>query len=146
MTPKRKRGRPTKRSAEVEDRIVEGLSQGTPLTLICQPADMPGLSTVYDWMNADADFSGRVARARDAGWDRIAMEALSIADEVDDRDTITTEFGERPNKEWIMRSKLRVETRLKLLSKWDAKRYGDKIEHEHTGGIAVSVTPEDAGL
>lgn len=141
-------GRPSKRSAEVEDRIIAGLTVGTPLTIVCQPDDMPGLSTVYDWMNSDEEFSGRIARAREAGWDQIAIDALNIADEVTEKDTIETKFGEIPNKEWLMRSKLRVETRLKLLAKWDPKRYGEMIKHAGADGgpMQISVTPEDAGL
>lgn len=141
-------GRPSIRSVEIEDRIIEGLTAGTPLTIVCEPEDMPGLRTVYDWMNGDEEFSARIARAREAGWDRIALDALAIADEVTDKDTIETKFGEIPNKEWIMRSKLRVETRLKLLAKWDPKRYGEMIKHAGADGgpMQISVTPEDAGL
>lgn len=40
---------------------------------------------------------------------------------------------EIPDKEWMLRSKLRVETRLKLLAKWDPKRYGEKITQEISG-------------
>ena len=58
--------------------------------------------------------------------------------------TVQTEGGDRANTEWISRSKLRVETRLKLLAKWDPKRYGDKITQEHVGadggGIDMNVT------
>ena len=132
-----KRGRPTKRCAEVEDRIIEGLSAGTPLTIVCKPDDMPGVSTVYDWMDADEEFSGRIARAREMGWDQIAIDALNIADEVTDNDSIETKFGEIPNKEWLMRSKLRVE-----------KRYGEMIKHAGADGgpMSITVSPEDAGL
>lgn len=98
---------------------------------------MPGIRTVYDWMEKDREFSADIARAREAGFDQIALDALAIADEVTDKDTITFTKGEQeveiPNKEWILRSKLRVETRLKLLAKWDPKRYGDKISQEISG-------------
>lgn len=145
---KRKTGRPTKRTDSVIDRIVEGLSGGTPLTLICEPDDMPATSTVYEWMDGDADLSGRIARAREAGFDRIAMDALAIADEVTERDTIETKFGEIPNKEWLMRSKLRVETRLKLLAKWDPKRYGERLAlaGDESAPVRLIVSEEDAGL
>jgi hypothetical protein len=129
---------------------VEGLSKGTPLTVLCEGDDMPGLSTFYEWMAADEILSGRIARAREVGWDRIALDALDIADEVTDKDTIVTQHGEIPNKEWLMRSKLRVETRLKLLSKWDPKRYGEATMLKHAdadgGKLNLNVTSEDAGL
>lgn len=108
--------------------VIAGLSKGTPLTVLCAAEDMPGVSTFYEWMDSDAVLSGAIARAREAGWDQIALDALAIADQTAD-DTIQTEHGEKANAEWISRSKLRVETRLKLLAKWDPKRYGDKIAH-----------------
>jgi len=86
-------------------------------------------------MDQDPAFSRAIARAREAGFDRIALDALEIADNIgnEHKDTIETKFGEIPNKEWVMRSKLRVETRLKLLAKWDPKRYGDLIKQEVSG-------------
>ena len=134
---KRPAGRPTKFTPAMARKIIDGLSGGTPLTIICQPKGMPGVRTVYDWMERDRKFSADIARAREAGYDRIALDALAIADEVTDKDTITFARGETevsmPNKEWILRSKLRVETRLKLLAKWDPKRYGDRITQEISG-------------
>ena len=128
-----KRGRPSKRTEEVERRVIDGLSKGTPLSIICQDDDMPCDDTIRTWANEDKEFSRAIARAREAGFDAIALEALAIADEVTSKDTIETKFGEIPNKEWIMRSKLRVDTRLKLLAKWDPKRYGERIAQEITG-------------
>lgn len=46
------------------------------------------------------------------------------------KDTITTKFGEIPNKEWLLRFNLRVETRLKLLAKWDPE--APRVE-DHAG-------------
>lgn len=146
-----KMGRPTKRTDEVIDRVLKGLSEGTPLTIICQPDDMPCDDTVRVWAREDKDLSSAIARAREAGFDRIALDALDIADD-NTRDTITVRKGgmdvEVPDTEWIMRSKLRVETRLKLLSKWDPKRYGDKITQEVSGPdgkpieSTIKITPE----
>lgn len=99
---------------------------------------MPGYQTVADWKNSNPEFSVDIARAREAGYDAIAQDCLKIADETG-RDTIIGENGDRPDSEWIARSRLRVETRLKLLAKWCPKRYGEKVEHEVTGGHKVVV-------
>lgn len=130
---KRPTGRPSKRTPRIVKRILAGLEAGIPLTVICKPSDMPSDTTVRNWAGNDEALSYDIARAREAGHDQIAMDALNIADEVTSKDTIQTKFGEIPNKEWIMRSKLRVETRLKLLAKWDPKRYGDKVTTEISG-------------
>jgi hypothetical protein len=137
-------GRPSKRTPEVVERIIQELSKGTPLTVICEADDMPGRDAVYDWMSNDEELSRHIARAREAGFDQIALDALNIADN-SERDTILTDKGgEVPNSEWISRSRLRVETRLKLLAKWDPKRYGDRIAQEITGADGGPVQMESS--
>lgn len=125
--------------------VLEGLSKGTPLTVLCSAEDMPGIRTFYEWMAADVQLSADIARAREAGWDAIAIEALRIADHSTD-DTVKTESGDRPNTEWITRSRLRVDTRLKLLAKWDPKRYGDLIKLGDPLGDALTININKPGV
>ena len=40
-------------------------------------------------------------------------------------------IGFQLNGEHVQRSKLRIETRLKLLAKWDPRRYGDRLALDH---------------
>lgn len=118
--------------------IVSRLSKGEPLTIICSDDWLPHDNTVRAWAEARPEFAVAIARAREAGFDAIALEALAIADHTaGDTKWVGAEGEERPvpDSEWISRSKLRVETRLKLLAKWDPKRYGDKIAH--VGGDAT---------
>lgn len=128
--------------------VLDGLRKGTPLTVLCSAEEMPDDDTIRLWAESDGDLSRAIARAREAGHDAIAMEALSIADETA-HDTSKGKDGQDiPNSEWIARSRLRVDTRLKLLAKWDPKRYGEMIKHAGAdgGSISVTVTSEDAGL
>lgn len=120
-------GRPTEYTEEKADYIAGKISEGITLADICREDSMPHRTTVYYWMEKNEAFSLRIARARVAGFDAIADECLAIADDTT-HDTIKTEKGAIPDTEWIQRSKLRVETRLKLLAKWDPKRYGDKLD------------------
>lgn len=129
-------GRQSQFNQEAADSICERLSKGEPLASICRDENMPAVRTVSDWKSAHEQFAADFARAREEGFDAIAAECLSIADETT-FDDVETEHGMRANTEWISRSKLRIETRLKLLSKWDVKRYGDKITQEHTGSLQV---------
>jgi hypothetical protein len=152
---KKRVGRPSKLTPAVLKRIVDGLSEGTPLTVICSPPAMPATRTVADWMEQDADFSAAIARARDAGFDRIALDALRIADtplegiEVEETVQADGEGDETPSERKIRRKdmlghrKLQVETRLKLLAKWDPKRYGERMAQEISGpnGGPVTVAP-----
>jgi hypothetical protein len=121
------------------------LAQGEPLAQICREDGMPCLVTVWNWQKADPSVSERIARAREAGFDQIAQDALDIADD-GSRDYKPSEDGrELPDHDHIQRSKLRVETRLKLLAKWDPKRYGERIAQELTGKDGGPIKTEDVG-
>lgn len=83
-------------------------------------------------------FAERYARARETGFEVLADELTEIADETA-HDTVKDAQGnDRPNNEWISRSKLRVDTRKWLLSKMLPKVYGDKLtldgQVDHTFG------------
>lgn len=138
-----KTGRPTKQSPEIMEEIFRDIAEGITLAEICRREHMPDRSTVYDWLKADDNLSQRFARARELGFDRIAEETLEIADDGSNdwmkrrRQDGSTE--EVVDAEHIQRSRLRVDTRLKLLAKWDPKRYGDKLE---LGG-SVALRHED---
>lgn len=123
-------GRPSTYTEQAGAEIIDRVSQGEPLAQVCRDPHMPALRTVYDWMAKDADLSARFARAREAGFDMIAQDALRIADTpVSGERRKETEDGlEVVTEDMLGHRRLQVETRLKLLAKWDPKRYGDKLE------------------
>lgn len=142
------RGRPTLRNDDVIDCIIDGLSKGTPLAVICRKDGMPATRTVREWAQNDPELSAAIASAREDGWDVLAGEALDIADD-GSLDTIETKDGNLiMDKEWVARSKLRVDTRLKLLAKWDPKRYGERLALAGDEGapLNISVNMDDAAL
>jgi len=123
--------------------IVSRLSKGEPLTVICSDAWMPCDDTVRNWAEKNEAFGREIVRAREAGFDAIAMDALRIADDTSN-DTQMRGDEDNPypvaNSEWIARSRLRVDTRLKLLAKWDPKRYGDALKIGGDGsGVPIMV-------
>lgn len=127
--PKKARGKPSKFTEELAEQILARLSDGEPLAQIIRSDGMPGLTTWYDWCSARPELSERFGRARDAGFDMIAMDALRIAD-TPELGTITKlkdGAKEITQEDMLGHRKLQVETRLKLLAKWDPRRYGDKI-------------------
>ena len=127
-------------SAKEKDAILEsvatGLSEGVPLRELCRKDGMPSFVAVYDWINASEEWTLRIARARESGADALAEECLSIADNAsnDWMDNHNPDDpGYRLNGDHIQRSKLRIETRLKLLAKWSPKKYGDRTALEVAG-------------
>jgi hypothetical protein len=130
---------------EIAAEICARLAEGEPLRVICRDAHMPAWRTVYDWIEANDDFSARIARARKLGFDAIAEEALEIAD--------TPEIGEETEDDgekvkvkrgdMLGHRKLQVETRLKLLAKWCPAKYGDRTAMELTGANGGPVQISD---
>lgn len=138
---KPKLGRPTKRTPAIEKRILNGLSMGTPLTVICRGENMPNDRTVRSWVESDPAFSTAIAHAREIGFDAIAADALSIIDAPPERIITITDgdrSSERIDSAAVQWAKNRAELRLKLLAKWDPKRYGEKIDLTSSDG---SMTP-----
>ena len=132
-------GRPSTFSEETVAAICERLSAGEPLAAICRDEGMPHPSTVRDWAAARAEVALAIARAREDGFDQIAMDALRIADtQVEGERRKTTADGiEVTTEDMLGHRKLQVETRLKLLAKWDPKRYGDRQQIEHSGKVRL---------
>lgn len=135
-----KRAQPNRFSHDTCDEIVERISKGETMREICREENMPVWQSVYRWMESDEDFKRRIAGAREMGFDAIAQDCLRIADTpivgvrtmVDGRgETITRE-------DMLGHRKLQVETRLKLLSKWDPKRYGDRIQADVTAKVITA--------
>jgi hypothetical protein len=149
--PARGRGRPSTFTEAIAREIVERLSEGEPLANICRSESMPGLSTVYDWMDANETFSGRIARAREAGFDMIAAETLRIADtpqvgvieklEANEKGEMVV--VERKAEDMLGHRRLQIDTRMKLLSKWDPRRYGEKVQ---VGGDPENPAPVGIGV
>lgn len=133
--PAKANGRPTVRTPEIVDEILTDIAKGTPMAQICRRPHMPARENVWRWATADTDFGAALAKARLEGFDVIAEETMEIADDArnDWMDSDEDGKGKRFNAEHVQRSKLRIETRLKLLAKWDPKRYGEFQRTEISG-------------
>lgn len=123
-------GRPSLYSEKIANEICERLSHGEPLAHICCDSHMPKVRTVSGWKESHPTFLADFARARDEGFDAIAAECLEIANtQVKGEIRKNTPKGiEVTTEDMLGHRKLQIETRLKLLAKWDPKRYGDKLD------------------
>lgn len=124
-------GRQTEFTAEIADIICERIADGESLRSICLDEDMPGKSTVFQWLAGHAEFADQYARAREAQADSIVDEMLDIADD-GTNDYITKENSdgstyEAVNSEHIQRSKLRIDARKWVAGKLKPKKYGDRV-------------------
>ncbi len=134
MSPKEpdapKVGRPlgsNTRTPELDERILNWIAEGKTLRSFCRQPGTPGWRTVYHWLEDDAEFSARFAKARDMGYDAISEEALEIAD-TPQEGIETVKKGDKVVEErradMLGHRKLQIWTRLQLLAKWNPKKYG----------------------
>lgn len=138
MEKKNKMGRPTKYSKGLVDTICKRLAKGESLLRICRDEEMPSRETVYQWLFDEEKeyFSDNYTKARNAQADVLFDELLDIADDG------TNDYMERESRdgsvfntvdhEHIARSRLRVDTRKWYLSKVLPKKYGEKLDVDHT--------------
>jgi hypothetical protein len=117
------------RREQIRDAVVAGLSRGTPLTLVLEALGCP-VTTFNEWRQNREEIREATEQARDLGYDWLAHECLEIADDgrndwMEQHDREGESVGWKVNGEHVLRSKLRIETRLRLLAKWDPRRYGD---------------------
>lgn len=116
------------RSSEIDEEIILRLSEGEPLAVICRDDHMPADRTVRRWQDEDGEFASAIARAREAGFDAIAVKLRETA------------RGKGESTSDVQRDKLIIDTDLKLLAKWDPKRYGEKLDLTSSDG---SMTPKE---
>jgi hypothetical protein len=119
-----KTGRPTLYTEELVEEICTRVANGIPLRVICREEGKPSWTTFYNWINSDKTLYERFARARDLGSDAIAEEALEIIDEIPLRTGDKT--NSRVDAGYVHWQRNRAEMRLKLLAKWNPRKYGDR--------------------
>jgi len=110
---------------KIKDQLAAWLSEGNTLQDFCRQEGMPSFRTIYNWQAEDKDFDASIVRARNIGHDAIAEYCLHLVD----KEPLEV-FDEAGNKRYdpgsIAWKKSQIETRLKLLAKWNPKKYGDK--------------------
>lgn len=80
---------------------------------------------LWRWITEDEERYQEYQKALVGTADDLAHEMLKIADEADE-DEVN-----------VAGKKLRVETRMKLASKWDRHRYGENMEMKVTGSVSL---------
>lgn len=140
-------GRPSEYTPEVALEICALIIEGKSLRAICSAENMPGVRTVYSWLQANESFQQQYARAKEDQADTLADEILDIADD-GGHDKIVTEDGTLIDHDHITRSRLRVDTRKWIASKLKPKKYGERLDLNadlaHSGCVEVHIHPVKA--
>lgn len=124
----------TKRTPKLVDAVLEGLAQGRTLTALCKEHGF-SQSTWANWIARDHDLAKAYYDARSVGADSIADEIMDIVDSAKE-ETVA-----------VAKARLRADTRLRLLAKWQPDKYGEKVDVRHAGpdGGAVQVAYANVG-
>lgn len=142
-------GRPSKYSQELIDSFCKRVAEGRSVRDVCTDDDMPSRETIYNWLKDErkVSFLDQYARATEQRADAIFDEMLDIADN-GENDWMEKRHGDDEESTWVLngehvqRSKLRIDARKWALSKMQPKKYGDKIDHNHSGGLNLTL-PSD---
>jgi len=112
------------------DLICERIATGESLRSICRDKEIPDKATVLRWLQSDErlEFRDQYARAREAQADHYFDAIIEIADD----ETLD-----------VNRSRLMVDARKWAAGKLRPKVYGEKVEHEHKGGVTLILQPLD---
>ena len=115
----------------IADYICEQLAQGRSLLSISRdtPAKIDGRKMPSRWVlrqwEETEPHKANSAGAREVGLHKMAEECVEIADD-SRNDWVESEGGAKLNSEHVQRSRLRIDTRMRLLGKWLPKVYGEK--------------------
>jgi len=118
--------KPTFKSEEVIQAILDRIVAGESLSSICRDEDFPAAVNFYRWMDDDPDLRNRYARAREERAENWVEELVGIADTEDD-----------PQK-----ARVRIDTRKWVISKMLPKTYGDKVAVTDPDGGPLKIIRE----
>ena len=145
---KRPVGRPSKYTPELGTKICTRIACGESMRRVSRTEGMPSLETMFSWLRKHSEFLDQYTIAKQESADVYAEEIIDIADDgTNDWMEKEAREGNAPgwtlNKEHIMRSRLRVESRKWLMMKLKPKKYGEKTHTEHSGQVNYSELSEE---
>ncbi len=127
--------------------VCERIAQGEGLEGICEDPRLPCETTVRKWMAKESSFAVAYARAREQQMEKWADDVIRIADDASgdyvDRIGKDGKVERVVDPETVQRSKLRIDTRMRLMGKFAAKRFGDKIDVNVSGAVEVSALSDE---
>lgn len=134
---KRSRGRPTLYTPAVGKAVCKMLAMGMSVRKIAQRPRMPKATTIVGWsLDVDHPFFEQFARASAVKFTLMAEELVDIADEGANDWMVREEKSGRisvlVNREALERSRLRLDTRWKILAQ-ALPKFAPKLNIEHTG-------------
>lgn len=128
------KGRPSDYSEALVLAICDRLATGESLSSVCRAEDMPAKPAVLRWLAKEEFFRTQYAQAKTAATEAVAEEVFDILDEMP-----PAKADGSFDAAAVAWAKNRADARKWYLSKIAPKKYGDKIQTEH------SISPTSLG-
>jgi hypothetical protein len=119
----------------VIDAICESVANGSSARAACRLQHVDE-STFRLQRKMYPEFDTQYARALEDRASVWAEEFMEIADD-STNDWVETKFGPQVNREAIERTKLRIDARKWMMARILPKKYGDKLDLNHSGEVAI---------
>lgn len=118
----------------IREVILQRVQGDESLNAICKDPGMPSMDSVHRWIKEDPEFAVKYARAKEIQAETIVNGFRELEEQV-----LT---GDVPPDA----AKVVFWSRQWRAAKLRPKVYGDKVQHEHSGGLNVSLKSEDKTL
>lgn len=139
-------GRPSTYSDAIADKICERIATSSDgLVKICEEVGIT-TETAYKWRGQFEKFADKYARARADQAQLLADEIVNISDETQVGEIVTKKGDgsiEIKRADMIEHRKLRIDARKWIASKLLPKKYGERVELEHSGELSVKRVVSD---
>jgi hypothetical protein len=113
-------------SKELQTSILQGIESGLTLRQVAKQNDISD-SLILKHVREDEEFCKQYTRVLELRTDSDFEGLIDLVDEEPERG----KFGIDPA--WVNLQRMRVDTRKWALSKRNPKKYGERIQQEHTG-------------
>lgn len=115
-------GRPSEYTEETANQFCELIAEGRSLRSICEQGNFPSRQTILNWLDRE-DFLAKYARARVMQAEVMDSRILDAADECDEENYQST--------------RVKIAAYQWRASKLAPKKYGDKLDLNHGGEVAI---------
>ncbi len=117
--------------------IFDEMVKGSSVRSILHPKkrnkdELPSYVTFLEWLSSDEDLANQYARAMEWRAEGLLEDTIEIADDTSNDLVIDKEIDGirimKPDKDHILRTRLKIEARQFALRKMAPKKYGEKLD------------------
>lgn len=117
---------------EIADTICDRIADGRTLRAILRESnDLPGMTTIFKWLDQNEAFAKQYARACDERVESMNEDLMDISDEAVGLDAAG-----------VQAKKLQIETRKWLMGKAKPKKYGDRLQVDNMHSFEQRTTSD----